>query len=129
MSDPNDPQSWLKKAREDLRAIDALTTADVWGVMTFHAQQAAEKALKAILVSRQADVPKTHDTGRLLDLCKVAGVDLSPLSKDCDCLASYAVEVRYPGDPADVDEPEARAAVAAAQRIFEAVSSVLEESV
>ncbi len=127
MSDPDDPQSWLAKARNDLQCIrNNLIAATIpWDTVAFHAQQAAEKMLKAFLVSRGQTVPRTHDLGRLLGECLVAGAPLSALSADCDLLTPYAVVMRYPGLQPDVDEHEARKAVDAANRIHTAVLALI----
>jgi HEPN domain-containing protein len=56
MTDPSDdssnPAAWLRFAREDLAASERLTVEDdtVPRIAGYLAQQAAEKALKAVLV-------------------------------------------------------------------------------
>ena len=37
----------------------------IFETLCFHAQQAAEKAIKAVLVAEGADLPRTHDLGVL----------------------------------------------------------------
>ena len=62
---------WLAKADADLRARDGLLAAAALSeIAAFHAQQAAEKALKAFLVWNQVEFPRTHDIKRLLALCR-----------------------------------------------------------
>jgi HEPN domain-containing protein len=63
----------------------------------FDAQQAAEKALKAILVQRQVAFPKTHALADLLTLVAKAGIELPADVADATLLTPYAVEARYPG--------------------------------
>ena len=65
--DPISPQEWLRRARSNLaRARADRNLPDVlYEDLCFDAQQAAEKAIKALLVHRQVRFPKTHD---LLDL-------------------------------------------------------------
>lgn len=61
---------WLLKANADLMAARHLLTGGAllsFGA-AFHAQQAVEKLLKAVLVWHQVEFPKTHDIGRILDL-------------------------------------------------------------
>ena len=62
-------QEWLKKAEDDLRAADLLLDAqfDNYETAAFHAQQAAEKFIKAYLVRLQVEIPKTHEIGNLLE--------------------------------------------------------------
>ena len=61
---------WLKKAASDLFVCEQLTRPEgaFSEAVAFHAQQAAEKSLKALLVWRQMEFPKTHDLERLLEL-------------------------------------------------------------
>ena len=51
---------WLAKARVDLEVCDTLAAhdANLWEAVAFHAQQAAEKALKAVLVWHQVEFPQ-----------------------------------------------------------------------
>ena len=48
---------------------------------TFHAQQCAEKYLKALLVSRRQAFPRTHDVVALHDLCRRHGLHI-PVDPD-----------------------------------------------
>ena len=70
-------RGWIARAEEDYRVAIFLADekAPYPGAVAFHAQQAAEKHLKAALVHFQLEFPKTHDLGQLLDL--LAGQILS----------------------------------------------------
>jgi len=127
MSNPDDPASWVAKADNDLLCIaNNLNDPDVpWDVVCFHAQQAAEKMLKAILVSRGLVVARTHDLLGLFDECITTGAQLPDLRSDCALLTQYAVAFRYPGYSPDPDEQDGGTAVAAARRIYDAVRAVL----
>jgi outer membrane protein OmpA-like peptidoglycan-associated protein/HEPN domain-containing protein len=63
---------WLALAREDLLAGESILTAPLssYGTASFHAQQAAEKALKALLVKHQTEFSKSHNIGQLLRLAE-----------------------------------------------------------
>lgn len=63
----------------------------------FHAQQCAEKALKALLIARSIEFPPTHAIERLLDLLSGAAVELPPDVDEAFILTQYAVQTRYPG--------------------------------
>jgi len=91
---------WLGKASADLKVSKHLPggDADLYYAVAFHAQQAAEKFLKAILVWHQVEFPKTHDISRLLDLIRTADAPLSDLLSAAAALTPYGVEVRYPTD-------------------------------
>jgi HEPN domain-containing protein len=130
MSDPDDWRTWLEKAGNDLLNIgNNLNSEKVpWDTVCFHAQQAAEKLLKALLVSRGEIVPRTHDLSALLGLCTAAGVDVHHLSEDCEHLQPFAVLTRYPGTPFEPDEEEGLMASESARRIEQAIVRLLEEN-
>ena len=105
------PDDWLKHAESDLRlARLAAESPDIRPEQAcFHAQQAAEKAIKAVLLSRQIDFPFTHDIEELLELAESNGVELPAGVRDAGILTPYAIETRYPGysmelTDADIDE-------------------------
>lgn len=65
----------LRKAQEDLDVVRKLVSdtdiAD--SAVGFHAQQAAEKALKAVLAASGDDFPWTHDLRHLMDRLEATG--------------------------------------------------------
>lgn len=87
---------WISHASSDLRlALIAAGDAQVLPEMAaFHAQQAAEKALKAVLVHHQVDFPRTHDIQQLLKLIESVGVQAPPEVGEADLLSPYAVSFR-----------------------------------
>jgi HEPN domain-containing protein len=70
----------------------------------FHAQQAVEKALKAVLIFHGVDFPLTHDLRELVETLVVAEGQLPAELSEADTLTPYAVETRYPGFWGDVTE-------------------------
>jgi HEPN domain-containing protein len=82
-------------------------------------QQAAEKALKAVLVFEQIAFPYTHNLTTLSnpipDEWSVAQAEA-----DLERLSEYAVESRYPGDLPEITSTEAEEATADARRLFDA---------
>ena len=111
MADQGDvAEQLLRLAHEDLAAAKVLDEAD--GVSTsksgFNAQQAVEKALKAVLAARGEDFPFTHDIALLIELCEDQGVRLPDDLREADRLTPYAAALRYGlGDPAAVSSDEA----------------------
>lgn len=66
---------WMRWARADLAVTELIDDQRLAPeIIAFHAQQAAEKALKALLVLRQTEYPRTHDLGTWLRLCDAAGL-------------------------------------------------------
>jgi HEPN domain-containing protein len=64
----------------------------------FHAQQAVEKAIKAVLAHRKITYPRTHDVSYLLRLLDKHGVPQPPEAARLVALGPYAAELRY-GEP------------------------------
>jgi len=64
-------------------------------IVAFHAQQAVEKSLKAVLASVGVDFPFTPNLAALFQLCEDAGVDVPPELEEAAVLTSYAVAARY----------------------------------
>ncbi len=97
--DPADPRAWLRRARSNLaRARVPPPTPEVlYEDLCFDAQQAAEKAIKAVLVHRAVSFPKTHDLNHLLSLAARNGIDIPPPIREADRLTRHAFESRYPG--------------------------------
>jgi HEPN domain-containing protein len=120
-------QQWLDKANEDFdTAVLLLREGGRFrGVIAFHAQQSAEKYLKAFLVRHQFDFPKTHDIGRLLD--RIAAVDpvAAASLSGADILTPYGVEVRYPSDAPELLPGEEVDAVQLARQVRDQVLNLL----
>jgi HEPN domain-containing protein len=89
----------------------------------FHAQQCAEKYLKALLVLHRVDFPKTHDLEALASrLRQSIRPDLS--ADELTRLKRYATATRYPGGE-EIHLSEARAAVAMTRRVRKAIRALL----
>lgn len=85
----------LSKARQDLEAMEVLIASDVADeIVGFHAQQAVEKALKAVLTAADVRVGRTHDIAFLLSLFPV-DMDAPGWLNETTSLAPYAVIARY----------------------------------
>jgi len=114
---------WLAAAEGDWRVAHALLTSmaePVFEAVCFHAQQCAEKYVKAILVAHAIDFPKTHDMARLRQLMP-AGLALPLSERETDLLTDYAVETRYPEDGPDLDRAASHEAIHLADRVRNAV--------
>lgn len=68
-------------------------------VVGFHAQQAIEKWLKAVMAFHGLEEVRIHDFGRLLELLRDTGVELSPDADRLDELTIYAVQGSSPARP------------------------------
>jgi HEPN domain-containing protein len=88
-----------------------------WDTVCFHAQQAAEKMLKALLVFHGQLPPRTHDLVALLAQCTRIHPSLAALEDACRRLTFYAIAVRYPDDLYQPSEEDARPLVSIAREV------------
>ena len=114
---PGSAGDWLQRARSDLEIAQMPRPERVFPEdFCFHAQQAAEKALKSLLAQISIPFPRTHNLATLLDLLPT-DLEIPQEVQDAARLTDYAVTSRYPGDYEPVDEVELRDAVASAGRV------------
>ena len=100
---------WIAKAEEDYRLVEYLCSgqAAFWNATGYHAQQAAEKYLKALLVHQQVAFPKTHDIDLLIEIASVEDAGLCAQLPDVSELAPYGTQTRYPGSYEPISAEEA----------------------
>jgi len=114
------PQEWLRYSRSDLAIAEQASGGDVLPeTLCFHAQQAVEKAIKAVLVDRAAAFPYTHSIEMLITIARGAGISWPSELDDVAILTDYAVTARYPYPSADMDDAERALAVTLARRVLE----------
>ncbi|MFZ5922174.1 MAG: HEPN domain-containing protein [Chloroflexota bacterium] len=118
----NEAKRWISFAEKDLSAASVLLDSGEFfpRQICFLAQQAAEKAIKAVLVFEEVDFPKNHDLDRLRDLIPDGWI-VKGTFPDLAALTIWAVESRYPGDVPDVVEAEARETLSLAQKVYETI--------
>jgi len=115
---PTDANEWLRRARSNLARAKIRIPEACLEDLCFDAQQATEKALKAVFVRKGLAFPFTHDVVRLLTKLRGAGLRLPKYLSRAKRLTPYAVETRYPGVSGPVTEREYRAAVRIADAVF-----------
>lgn len=122
---PGEPADWLRHARSDLALSRAPRAAEILlEAYCFHAQQAAEKALKAILVAKGIKPPKTHNIRSLLDLMPPSLIPPEEV-QEAAILTDYAVLSRYPADLEPVSEEEYLGTVRLAEAVVSWAEMVL----
>lgn len=113
-------EPWWRQAEADVGAAEWNAEGGLYYVVSWFAQQAAEKALKALWIERRVEEPpRTH---AVQFLGRELGVPPS-VQADLDVVAPVFGQARYPelGGPAPVDSISASAAgehLAAARRIL-----------
>jgi HEPN domain-containing protein len=126
--DPSNPRAWLHRAYSNLRLAKKSRDEEILlEDLCFNAQQAAEKALKALCLYRGIDFPKTHSLVRLMDILEEAGVSIPGEVKSADILTQYAVETRYPSPFEEVTRTEYREAVYLATKVISWVETIMAE--
>jgi len=126
-SEPSlEARRWLRYAHEDLEAAEALVGQPYAAARhsCWLAQQAVEKALKAILVFLQVDFPRSHDLDALRHLIP-SDWQVAVEHPDLADLTEWAVEARYPGDWPEATEADARAATQHARAVWTSVTADL----
>lgn len=132
MTEPPDPsastaRSWLAKASDDVIIAELVLDSDVgveWAAC-FHAEQAAEKAVKPVLVNVGTDFPKSHRLDSVAELIPSStglDFDIAALTE----LAPWAVAGRYPEDIENPTPAEARRLVGLALDAVQRARSFLE---
>lgn len=98
---------FLRKASEDQAALELLAAhaSQPDSVVGFHAQQAVEKLLKALLTHRRIAFRRTHDLAELIDLYIACGGRPPSQVEDARRLQPYAVALRYEEIPEEVTAP------------------------
>ena len=130
---PRDPEAesllrdWIEKADADLEvarrmSAETVDNLQIREIVGFHCQQAAEKYLKALLTRCQIEFPKTHDIKTLLQL---AGDPVAGSLGAAKWLTPFGVEIRYPGDSAEMLPGDEDKALEIASQVRQVVLAIL----
>jgi HEPN domain-containing protein len=122
-------KEWLRYAKSDLNTANHMFK-DVHPkeieISCYHAQQCAEKSLKACLIAMGTNPPYIHDLVELISLCAAQETSFSMLQPYCVSLNPYGVQVRYPNELA-VDDSITAQAIDYAEKILEFCESKINE--
>ena len=115
---------WLNYSKTDLTVaqylLDSMEPCPV-EIVCYHAQQSAEKALKAILVKNDIDPPKVHDLVRLCEMCGEFCKEILEVKPIATALNKYGSVARYP-NKRKISREEAEIAIQKATDILELVT-------
>jgi len=106
MKDENDLDVWIDHAEDDFNATGKLLRGkkpSIYGAC-FHAQQCAEKYMKAMLIVKGQRFPMTHDLVILNTLLQQAGMDMDVSEDLLELLSSYAARARYSGETPELKD-------------------------
>jgi HEPN domain-containing protein len=120
---------WIEIAEEDLllaKHAFTLQSNIPYRLICYHAQQCAEKYMKAFLVSKFIDFPYTHSIDALTKLAPEEFKLMTKLESTFK-LTNYAVARRYPGEYQKIDKDDAQNAVKLAEFVKEIIYELLEK--
>ncbi len=104
----------------------------LYNQVCFHAHQAAEKTLKALVAYRGANPPRTHSLIELLTLLERSEPTLEGLADELGSLEIYYIPTRYPDAlPGSLPgglpgQEEAKEALATARKVSKVLRKVIE---
>jgi HEPN domain-containing protein len=123
----DDPKRWMDFAKTDLRmAREGVENGYRLEPLCFHAQQAAEKAIKAILIARRISFPKIHDLDKLMDSLP-SEISPPPIIRSAKEISLYAEAGRYPHGFEDVTLKDYRRAVELSRAVVDWAEKILAE--
>jgi HEPN domain-containing protein len=123
-------EAWLRQARSDLDASRCMAAQAFHAQACYLAGQAAEKALKALLVAAGITPPYSHSLERFVEMLRTQGLNTQALAElHLKPLTRMNSETRYPqGDeaPADLfDANDSQAALATAEAVLRIAAAEL----
>jgi HEPN domain-containing protein len=114
---PDNPVEWLNRAKSSL-ALAKQRSREIYPEdLCFQAQQAAEKAIKAVYISKKLAFSHIHDISQLLAALEKEGVIIPNDIKTASTLTVYAAQTRYPGLEGPVSDEEYHEALVLAERV------------
>ena len=119
-------EDWIEKAEQDFdyaRLGMRRSKHSLYDGVCFHAQQCAEKYVKAYLVHHNIAFPKIHDLVELRRLCLQADGTFALITDPLKLLYLYAVDIRYPGLTATKED--AQGAIVAMKQVRQFVRARL----
>jgi HEPN domain-containing protein len=118
------PAYWLRFADSDLILAHKQESDDVLiELRCFHAQQAVEKAIKAILLHFGELPPRTHSIEALVEMA-AKHVEIPAIVEDSTELTLYASGTRYPGGYEPLDDSDYLEALQTAEKVVAWAKSI-----
>lgn len=127
MQKPDIVKEWIKYAETDLASANHLLGMHPIPIeiICYHCAQSAEKALKAFLIAKDVEPPRTHDSRFLNRLCSRHDRDFQQLEQACIELTAYATQPRYPF-MIEISSNDMKQALLAADKILKFVLTKLQ---
>ncbi|MGJ4753840.1 HEPN domain-containing protein [Leptospira kmetyi] len=125
---PSSSLTWLAHAKSDLLLSKLGVQKEVLlNALCYHAQQAVEKSLKAVLIQHQTQFEFTHNIKNLISSLP-KDIERPIFFEELPILTDYAVSTRYPGDYEEIFEKEYMEAVLLAEQTFLWAETILKKT-
>jgi HEPN domain-containing protein len=126
-------QAWIRQAENDMAMAEFARSGQFYAQACYHCSQAAEKALKGLLIGLGQDPPRSHSLERLVDALADLGLEVESLrSLQLKSLSRMTTATRYPdADEAPMNLFDARdcdLALGVAKSVLETVTKSLEDA-
>lgn len=120
-------EAWLFKAENDLKSAKKLMEGEtaIPDTAIYHAQQCAEKALKAYLSFKLQPVQRTHDVEFLVELCSGIDASFNQLLDHARTLTPYGAAFRYPDIIMEPDKEDVFDAIEKASEVLSFVKRMI----
>jgi HEPN domain-containing protein len=122
---PDDAREWLNRARSNLAHARLTTTEILFEDLCYDAQQAAEKAIKAVFIHRGEHFPYVHELNQLLGQLAANGLKIPKYVYAAGDLSPFAVWTRYPGLARPVTQRTYRRAVRLAGAVLHSAERII----
>jgi len=122
---PTSLEHWRKHAQSDLKLAMIDEPGILYESRCFHAQQAVEKSLKAILIISGIEISKTHKIDELIRKLP-KDILIPPFLSSAEILTTYAVTTRYPGDRYEVTREDWKKALDLAGQVLKWAEEVID---
>ena len=129
MKNELDVKEWVRFADMDVLSAKYLNEIQYprpLEIICYHCQQASEKMLKALMISFDCAVQKTHDLGLLLDILSDYVIFPEKVINAAEKLTPYGVKIRYPQD-FNIEEQHVKNALHCMNVIYDFVSDELKK--
>ena len=122
------PKDWLRYAVSDLNAAKTSAVDQVMNnTLCYLAQQAIEKALKAVILYHRIEIIKTHVIADLIDVLP-NDVVLPEFLTEAKAMTKYAIVTRYPGDYEFISDEAGKKAIDVAEKVVNWVKEIIEKN-
>lgn len=112
------PEEWLRRSQASLALARVQGEGVLLEDLCYQAQQAAEKAMKAVYIARGKEFLFTHDLDRLAMGLELIGIEITEPVEQATILTRYAMDIRYPGGFEPVSAAEHQEAIHLAETVI-----------